>query len=179
MWDKWRKISLFWDLLLAQLPDCIFSIWEELYAAFMNKAFNDTSECISNFVICCNTVVTLETTLIFQQLLHSQPFFSTERRESVLQYGSAVGGCTKLCHPSPHRPLPEVHARTRTPMWVGWRTHACTWCVHTPTGEKTHTLTQVLSGITLNKWSIHLSSRSVSSVNRCCLMSSSSTPNRQ
>lgn len=125
------------DLSSALLPACFSSVWEELYAAFTIEAFNKTSWCISHFVICCRTVVTLGTTLIFQQRLHSQPFFPTERRESVLQFGSAVGGCTKLCHPSPHRPLPGVHARTRTPMWVWWRTHACTWCVCTrPQEEK-------------------------------------------
>ena len=56
--------------------------------------------------------------------------------------------------------------------WDGAHMHAHDVC--TRPQEQTRTLTQVLSGLTLNKWSIHLSSRNVPSINRCCLMSRSS-----
>ena len=42
--------------------------------------------------------------------------------------------------------------------------------------EETRTLTQVPSGLTLNKWSIHLSSQSVLNINRCHPMSCSLNP---
>lgn len=117
------------------------------------ESFNPTilvnvSEC---FIINCNCSQTGVTYKLFysQQLLHSQPN-SPERRESLLQLGSPVGG-RKLCHPSPHRPLLKTctQGRARPCGWDVVHMHANDACARPQ--EQAHTLTQVLSGLTLNK----------------------------
>lgn len=64
-------------------------------------------------------------------------------------------------------------AHKDTHAHVGGLTHTCMhmMCAHAHRSKPMRS--QVLSGLTLNKWSIHLSSQNMLSVTRCCRMSHS------
>lgn len=106
--------------------------------------------------------------------LTTQQSFPTGWRESLLQFGAAVGGCTKTL---PSIPSPPITKSTRSDMHahVGGMAHTCMHMMraHAHRSRPIHSHKYSL-GLTLNKWSIHLSARNVPSINRCCLMSRSS-----
>lgn len=79
-----------------------------------------------------------------------------------------------------HQALPSIpsppitkSARKDTHAHVGGMAHTCMHMMRAHAHKPIHS--QVLSGLTLNKWSIHLSSQNVASINRCRLMFHSST----
>lgn len=74
--------------------------------------------------------------------------------------------------PSPPITKTRVQGRARPCGWDVVHMHANDTCARPQ--EQAHALTQVLSGLTLNKWSIHLGSQNVPSINRCRLISCSS-----
>lgn len=80
-----------------------------------------------------------------------------------------------------HQTLPSIpsppitkSARKDVHAHVGGMAHTCMHMVRAHAHRIKPMHSQVLSGLTLNKWSIHLSSQKVASINRCCLMFHSS-----
>lgn len=84
-------------------------------------------------------------------------------------------GRTRQTLPSiPSPPITKTlgQGRARPCGWAVVHMHANDACARPQ--EQAHALTQVLSGLTLNKWSIHLGSQNVPSINSCRLISCSS-----
>lgn len=152
---------------------CNWTALSEFYAAIMGKALNNTNKSISHVIIHCSQTGVTHELLYFLAASPLTTHWTAGKASSnlVQQWADAPNFAI---HPltAHYQKCTQRHARPCG--WDGAHIHAHDAC--TRPQKQTHTLTQVLSGLTLNKWSIHLSSQNVASINRCCLMPRSSRP---